>query len=89
MCGVQILRLVGAAGFEPATLCSQSRCATKLRYAPSNIGIIGDLGSNNNPKEAKEKISNIFLIFENKRKYRINRLLSAVIVTNLKHICSH
>jgi hypothetical protein len=47
------------------------------------------LGSNNNPKEAKEKISNIFLIFENKRKYRINRLLSAVIVTNLKHICSH
>src|SRR5690554_5807867 len=28
-------RLVGAAGFEPATLCSQSRCATRLRYAPS------------------------------------------------------
>jgi hypothetical protein len=27
-------RLVGAAGFEPATLCSQSRCATGLRYAP-------------------------------------------------------
>ena len=27
-------RLVGAAGFEPATLCSQSRCATRLRYAP-------------------------------------------------------
>src|SRR5688500_7781930 len=26
--------LVGAAGFEPATLCSQSRCATRLRYAP-------------------------------------------------------
>ena len=21
-------------GFEPATLCSQSRCATKLRYIP-------------------------------------------------------
>ena len=25
---------VGAAGFEPATLCSQSRCATGLRHAP-------------------------------------------------------
>ena len=28
-------RLVGAAGFEPATPCSQSRCATRLRYAPA------------------------------------------------------
>ena len=27
--------LVGAAGFEPATPCSQDRCATKLRYAPN------------------------------------------------------
>ncbi len=27
--------LVGAAGFEPATLCSQNRCATRLRYAPN------------------------------------------------------
>ena len=26
--------LVGAAGFEPATSCSQSRRAAKLRYAP-------------------------------------------------------
>ena len=26
--------LVGVTGFEPATLCSQSRCATKLRYTP-------------------------------------------------------
>ena len=26
--------LVGATGFEPATPCSQSRCATKLRHAP-------------------------------------------------------
>ena len=30
-------RLVGAAGFEPATLCSQSRCATKLRYIPTRV----------------------------------------------------
>ena len=28
--------LVGAAGFELATLCSQSRCATRLRYAPNS-----------------------------------------------------
>ena len=28
-----ILR-IGAAGFEPAALWSQTRCATKLRYAP-------------------------------------------------------
>lgn len=26
--------MVGATGFEPATLCSQSRCATRLRYTP-------------------------------------------------------
>ena len=26
--------VVGAAGFEPATICSQSRCATRLRYTP-------------------------------------------------------
>jgi hypothetical protein len=26
--------LVGAVGFELTTLCSQSRCATRLRYAP-------------------------------------------------------
>jgi hypothetical protein len=30
----QQLTLVGAEGFEPPTLCSQSRCATRLRYAP-------------------------------------------------------
>lgn len=27
--------MVGAIGFEPTTLCSQSRCATRLRYAPT------------------------------------------------------
>ena len=29
------LKLVGATGFEPATLWSQTRCATRLRHAPS------------------------------------------------------
>ena len=27
-------RLVGATGFEPATTCTPSKCATRLRYAP-------------------------------------------------------
>ena len=34
--------LIGAAGFEPAALWSQTRCATKLRYAP--IKLAGDEG---------------------------------------------
>src|SRR3954447_18652947 len=29
--------MVGAEGFEPPTLCSQSRCATRLRYAPTAL----------------------------------------------------
>ncbi len=32
--------MVGAAGFELATLCSQSRCATRLRYAPTKLSIV-------------------------------------------------
>ncbi len=31
----RIIRLVGAAGFEPATPCSQGRCSTKLSHAPN------------------------------------------------------
>ena len=31
----QYFMLVGAEGFEPPALCSQSRCATRLRYAPT------------------------------------------------------
>jgi hypothetical protein len=35
--------MVGAEGFEPPTLCSQSRCATRLRYAPtSNFDCIAE-----------------------------------------------
>ncbi len=30
-------KLVGETGFEPATLCSQSRCATRLRYSPTLV----------------------------------------------------
>jgi hypothetical protein len=28
-------KVVGETGFEPATLCSQSRCATRLRHSPT------------------------------------------------------
>ena len=29
--------MVGVAGFEPATLWSQTRCATRLRYTPIRL----------------------------------------------------
>ena len=32
----QALQMVGATGFEPATTCTPSKCATRLRYAPKN-----------------------------------------------------
>ena len=35
VCTKSLIKLVGAARFELAALCSQSRCATRLRYAPS------------------------------------------------------
>ena len=34
------LQMVGAAGIEPATFCSQSRRAEPLRYAPKNDNYI-------------------------------------------------
>lgn len=38
-------KLVGAAGFEPTTTCSQGRCATRLRYTP--IGLTGGTRTHN------------------------------------------
>lgn len=34
---VNQLKMVGAEGFEPPTLWSQTRCATRLRYAPTDL----------------------------------------------------
>jgi hypothetical protein len=34
-CRIEAQEMVGETGFEPATLCSQSRCATRLRYSPT------------------------------------------------------
>jgi hypothetical protein len=31
---------IGARGFEPPTLCSQSRCSTRLSYAPTGPGMV-------------------------------------------------
>ena len=31
---------IGMTGFEPATPCSQGRCATKLRYIPSTTIVV-------------------------------------------------
>ena len=36
------LPFVGAPGFEPGTPCSQSRCATGLRYAPNVLNFAGE-----------------------------------------------
>ena len=36
----RIFKMVGAAGIEPATFCSQSRRAEPLRYAPKNDNYI-------------------------------------------------
>ena len=39
-------RLVGARGFEPPTPCAQGRCATRLRYAPTEttLAILNQFG---------------------------------------------
>ena len=38
--------MVGATGFEPATSCSQSKCSTRLSYAPTSAAMItGTAGS--------------------------------------------
>ena len=35
--------LVGATGFEPATPCAQGRCATRLRYAPTEPPMVAGM----------------------------------------------
>ena len=41
--------MVGAIGFEPTTPCSRSRCATRLRYAPTCCGWMPVLGETREP----------------------------------------
>src|SRR3954470_22927199 len=43
--GPLTIRLVGATRFELATPCTPCRCATRLRYAPTELEIIAGIGS--------------------------------------------
>ncbi len=47
--------MVGVAGFEPATLWSQTRCATRLRYTPEVV-LIQYLFDNSKYKDSKIKV---------------------------------
>ena len=38
--GGSSVEMVGATGFEPATSCSQSKCSTRLSYAPSTTAVV-------------------------------------------------
>jgi hypothetical protein len=45
--------MVGAEGFEPPTLWSQTRCATRLRYAPTILVYrIGSRTASKRPEHA-------------------------------------
>jgi hypothetical protein len=43
-------KMVGVEGFEPTTPCSQSRCATRLRYTPPESAYTGRPGAPENPR---------------------------------------
>ena len=56
--------MVGAEGFEPPASCSQSRRATRLRYAP-NCSLLHDLEPYSNEKTIKfKKTSLLFSIWQ-------------------------
>ncbi len=48
--------MVGVAGFEPAALWSQTRCATKLRYTPMTVPIIASTEEKIKRKKRKSDI---------------------------------
>lgn len=45
----RVFALVGATGFEPAAPWSQTKCATKLRHAPTTVIILLDILHKVNP----------------------------------------
>jgi hypothetical protein len=53
--------MVGAVGFELTTLCSQSRCATRLRYAPTSLRFYIDLFTLTISMKKSEKRSGVTL----------------------------
>ncbi len=58
--------MVGADGFEPPTLCSQSRCATRLRHAPIKVlNLENDhtgLNKRGQCKDVKSKYNLLFIL---------------------------
>ena len=62
-------RLVGAKGFEPSTPCTPCRCATRLRYAPTESGIIAeeDRGSRAERGESYSLSSILRMLFNSLR----------------------
>ncbi len=44
----EALKVVGEEGFEPPTLWSQTRCATKLRYSPRINGVANETRTRDN-----------------------------------------
>lgn len=54
-----LISLVGAAGFELATPCSQSKCSTRLSYAPNQAGGFAPFGATRKPlllQRAEERL---------------------------------
>ena len=65
------LNMVGEEGFEPPTLWSQTRCATKLRYSPRYLtGLLPVDGAYNTDSEfMRKRFSSFFL---NKKSFEQN-----------------
>jgi hypothetical protein len=53
---------VGAPGFEPGTSWSQTRRATKLRYAPSGAREANETLTDNQPRRARKRNGNCCLL---------------------------
>ena len=69
--------MVGVAGFEPATLWSQTRCATRLRYTPIRV-LIQQLLIISMYKEAKIKRNLIKIWYITKHDNLMSKLQQAI-----------
>jgi hypothetical protein len=74
--------MVGKTGFEPATLCSQSRCATKLRYFPNGAP------DKNRTRNLQIRSLTLYPIELRARNahiiYRINRIIYKHLLNNME-----
>ena len=69
--------MVGVAGFEPATLWSQTRCATRLRYTPIRV-LIQQLLIISMHKEAKIKRNLNKIWYKTKHDNYLSKLQQAI-----------